>query len=60
MDSFLRYEYMRLPIDIIPDEIIQQYQLLPLVHNGYVYMEIRQSMYILPQAGILTNKLLAK
>jgi len=35
-----RYEYMRLPIDIIPDEIIQQYNLLPLVHKCYVYMEI--------------------
>jgi hypothetical protein len=55
-----RYEYMRLPIAIIPDEIIQQYNLLPLVHNGYVYMEIRQGMYGLPQAGILANQLLAK
>ena len=35
------YEYMRLPIQVIPDEIISQYNLLPLVNNGYVYMEIR-------------------
>jgi hypothetical protein len=55
-----RYEYMRLPIDLIPDEIIAQYTLLPLVHNGYVYMEIRQGMYGLPQAGMLANKLLQK
>jgi hypothetical protein len=55
-----RYEYMRLPIAIIPDEIIEQYQLLPLVHNGHVYIEIRKGMYGLPQAGILANKLLTK
>jgi hypothetical protein len=50
-----RYEYMGLPIDIIPQEIIDQYQLLPLVHNGYVYIEIRTGMYGLPQAGIIAN-----
>ncbi len=42
------YEYMRMPIDIIPQEIIDQYDLLPLVHNGYVYIEIRKGMYGLP------------
>lgn len=55
-----RYEYMRLPIDIIPDEIIAQYNLLPLIHHGYVYIEIRKGMYGLPQAGILANQLLTK
>jgi hypothetical protein len=30
------------------------------VPNGYVYMEIRKGMYGLPQAGIVTNKLLKK
>jgi hypothetical protein len=32
------YEDMRMPIDIISQEIINQYDLLPLVHNGYVYI----------------------
>eukprot|EP00804_Cyclotella_cryptica_P030451 CCRYP_008524-RA/>CCRYP_008524-RA protein AED:0.26 eAED:0.26 QI:0/0/0/1/1/1/2/0/901 len=41
-----------------PDHIIDQYQLRDKVKNGYVYMEIRRAMYGLPQAGILTNKLL--
>jgi hypothetical protein len=53
-----RYEYMRMPIKIIPDHIIHQYQLRDKVQNGYVYMEIRRAMYGLPQAGILANKLL--
>ena len=55
-----RYEYMRLPIALIPTEIIEAYNLLPLVHNGYVYIEIRRGMYGLPQAGILANKLLTE
>jgi hypothetical protein len=56
-----RYEYMRIPIPLIPDEIIEEYQLQPtMVHNGYVNMEIRRSMYGLPQAGILANQLLTQ
>jgi hypothetical protein len=55
-----RYEYMRLPIDIIPDEILEQYNLLPMAHKGYIYIEIQKGMYGLPQAGILANKLLKK
>jgi hypothetical protein len=54
------YEYMRLPINIIPDEIILQCNLGPLVHNGYVYMQIWKGMYGLLQASILSNKLLTK
>jgi hypothetical protein len=46
-----RYEYMRLPIHLIREEIIQEYNLLPLVYKDYVYTEIRKGMYGLPQAG---------
>eukprot|EP00956_Cyclotella_meneghiniana_P005705 scaffold7330_cov24-Cyclotella_meneghiniana.AAC.1 len=53
-----RYEYMRMPIKIIPQHIIDQYNLNDKVKNGYVYMEIRRAMYGLPQAGVLANKLL--
>lgn len=56
-----RYEYMKLPLTIFPDEICHQYQLTTLVHtDGYVYMEIRKGMYGLPQAGILANQKLTK
>jgi hypothetical protein len=54
------YKYMRLAIDTHPQEIIDQYALLGLVHNGFVYLEIRKGMYGLPQAGILANQLLVK
>jgi hypothetical protein len=50
-----RYEYMRIPIWMLPDAIIEQYNLRPLFHNGYVYVEIRRGMYGLPQAGRIAN-----
>ena len=54
-------EYMRIPISLIPQEIIIEYKLSALVHHdGYVYIRINKGMYGLPQAGILANKLLAK
>jgi hypothetical protein len=49
---------MKIPIALLPDDIIEHYQLQEKVLNGYVYMEICKGMYILLQAGILANKLL--
>ena len=53
-----RPEYMRMPINLFPQEFIDLYNLAPKVKNGYVYMEINKGMYGLPQSGILSNKLL--
>jgi hypothetical protein len=50
-----RYEYMWIPLKCIPQCIIDQYNLLPLVHNGKVLVEIRKGMYGLPQAGIIAH-----
>jgi hypothetical protein len=57
MDSF---EYMRIPIKLIPQEIIVQYNLLPLVSDGNMYIEVQTCMYGLPQSGILSNQILAR
>lgn len=47
---------MRIPIDMLPDAIIEQYNLRPLLfHNGHVYVEICRGMYGLPHAGRLAN-----
>jgi hypothetical protein len=54
------YEYMRLSIWILPDEIIEKYGLKKLAVDGWVYLEIRKGMYGLKQAGILANQLLQK
>ena len=45
------FEYMRIPIKLIPEEIIVQYDLHAIEHEGYVYMEIRKGMPGLKQAG---------
>jgi hypothetical protein len=56
------YEYMRLPLTLIPDEICQQYQLddIAITHDGWVYIETRKGMYGLKEAGILANHRIAK
>jgi hypothetical protein len=53
------FEYMRIPIKRIPQEIIAEYNLLSLVSDDHVYIEVQTCMYGLPQAVILTNQLIA-
>jgi hypothetical protein len=55
-----RYEYMRVPLGLIPQHLIDQYDLTTKAKNGFVYCEIQKGIYGLPQAGILANKLLKK
>jgi hypothetical protein len=56
-----RYEYMRIPATKdIPANIMEQYNLAPLVHNGHVLTAIRKGMNGLPQAGILAYNRLVK
>jgi hypothetical protein len=54
------FEYMRIPTKLIPHRIIEQYNLLPLVSDGHVYIGVQKGMYGLPQAGFLANQLLAR
>jgi hypothetical protein len=54
------YEYMRIPLTILPQEIIEKYYLKCLAVSGWVYLEIRKGMYGLNQAGLLANQLLKK
>lgn len=61
MTPMKRPEFMRLQISLIPDEIIEKYNLKEKVDDrGWVYVRIEQGMYGLPQAGRLANELLAK
>jgi hypothetical protein len=52
------YEFLRLPLAIIPDEVIGQYNLKSITVDGWVYLEIRKGMYGLKQAGLLATQLL--
>jgi hypothetical protein len=56
-----RYEYMRMNISLLPEEIILTYNLCDIVdEKGWIYMEIRKGMYGLPQAGIIAQQLLQR
>jgi hypothetical protein len=45
----------------MPEDVIEHYKLRNIATpDGYVYCEIRQGMYGLPQAGIIAHELLAK
>jgi hypothetical protein len=52
---------MQLKLSDMPEDVIAHYKLLNITTpDGYVYCEIRQGMYGLPQAGIIVQELLAK
>ena len=53
-------EWMKLHISIIPNEIIQQYNLHDIVSDGWVYLEILNGMYGLKQAGKIAHDKLVK
>ncbi len=43
-----RHEFMCIPINLIPQGFINEYDLCPKVKNRYVYMQIFKVMYGLP------------
>ena len=51
---------MRLKMEDILENVIENYELRGKEEDGQVYVEIRKGMYGLPQAGILAQKLLEK
>ena len=56
-----RYEYLKLKLCDIPEEIINEYNLLDIATpDKSVYVEVCKGMYGLPQAGLIANELLEK
>ena len=51
-------EYMRMPLKLMPEEIVKKYNLKELENDGWVYIKIVRGMYGLPQAGKIANELL--
>ena len=51
-------EYVKIKITDIPQEFIDEYNLHEYVHEGWVYYEIRNGVYGLPQSGSPANDLL--
>jgi hypothetical protein len=59
MTPMARYEYFRLKLELIPQDVIDEYNLQDKVESdGNVYWEVQRGMYGLPQAGISAQKLL--
>ncbi len=51
-------EYVRVKISDIPAEFIKEYDLAGWNRDGWIYFEIQQGCYGLPQSGILADNLL--
>ena len=51
-------EYVKIKLTDIPQEFINEYNLHDYVHKVWIYFEIRNSVYGLPQSGSLANDLL--
>jgi hypothetical protein len=54
------FEYMQIPLTLSPKWIQIQYKMKGVAYQGYTYLEIRHTVWGLPQAGILANKRLQK
>lgn len=52
--------FTKMKIEIWPEEIIDKSNLRAIEHNGWVFICIKRGMYGLPEAKVLTNKLLKK
>ncbi len=51
-----QYEYMKLKLTDIPQEVINEYKLAQkTTKEGYVYIEVRKGMYGLPWAVLLAQ-----
>ena len=54
-----RPEYVKLKLQDIPSEIINEYKLhKKSTPDGCVYVKVQKGMYGLPQAGLLSNEML--
>ena len=48
-----KFEYMKSMANIIPEDVMEQYNLARLVDDGWVCIDIIKGMYGLPQSGLL-------
>ena len=52
------YEYMKIPIHLVPDEFIKYHNLQNKGYYRYLYVQIQRGIYGLPQSRRLANDLL--
>ena len=49
-----------MPLSIFPPHVVDEYNLNDKAYKGYIWIEVRRSIYGLPQAGKLANEYLRK
>ena len=55
------YQYMRIPLKEIPNEVLVEYSLLSLADpSGYVFVKIRKGLYGLKESSIISYKRLIR
>ncbi len=54
------FEYMKIPLTLLPKWIVKQYNLTQHALNDFVHLEMRRAVWGLPQASILANKCLRR
>ena len=59
LETPLKYpQYVKIKLTDIPQYFIEEYNLHEYVHEGWVYLEILNGVYGIPQSDSLTNDLL--
>ena len=53
-----RFEYVKLKMSKIPDEIKAEHKLHDKAIDGHVYVEVRKTIYGSPKSCLLSNELL--
>ena len=54
-----QYKYFRLKLSNFPGNVIEQYDLKhKCTPKGYIHIEVRKCMYVIPQAGLLAQEIL--
>ena len=51
------FQYMEIPVHLIPQEFIDLYQLKDKIRNTFVYCKFIHRMYGIREAGVLANKI---
>eukprot|EP00957_Ditylum_brightwellii_P151299 11520824-Ditylum_brightwellii.AAC.1 len=54
------YEYTKITIELIPEELVKEYNLKAITHNNNFFIGIRKAVYGLPQAGHIAHGQLVK
>ena len=55
-----RDEYIVIQLSMIPQELVEKYNIAEKAHNGYIYARVTKVMYSLPQAGRIEHEFLLK